>query len=32
MTARRSGGAFRLDLDGTVITGRYVEVDPRTAW
>ena len=24
----RPGDAFHLDLDGTVITGRYVEVDP----
>ena len=28
MTAARPGDAFHLDLDGTVITGRYIEVDP----
>ncbi len=28
MTAPLPGDAFRLDLDGTVITGRYIEVDP----
>jgi uncharacterized protein YndB with AHSA1/START domain len=28
MTAPRPGDPFRLDLDGTVITGRYLEVDP----
>jgi len=29
MTARRPlGGPFLLDLAGTVITGRYLEVDP----
>ena len=28
MTAPRPGDAFRLDLDGTVIAGRYIEVDP----
>jgi uncharacterized protein YndB with AHSA1/START domain len=28
MTAPRPGDAFHLDLDGTVITGRYIEVDP----
>ena len=27
MTAPRRGGAFHLDLDGTVIAGRYIEVD-----
>lgn len=27
MTAPRPGDAFHLDLDGTVIDGRYVEVD-----
>jgi uncharacterized protein YndB with AHSA1/START domain len=27
MTAR-PGDAFHLDLDGTVIAGRYIEVDP----
>jgi hypothetical protein len=28
MTAPRPGDPFRLDLDGTVIAGRYIEVDP----
>jgi uncharacterized protein YndB with AHSA1/START domain len=28
MTAPRPGDAFHLDLDGTVIAGRYIEVDP----
>jgi uncharacterized protein YndB with AHSA1/START domain len=28
MTAARRGDAFHLDLDGTVITGRCIEVDP----
>jgi uncharacterized protein YndB with AHSA1/START domain len=28
MTAPREGEAFHLDLDGTVIAGRYIEVDP----
>ena len=28
MTAPRVGDAFHLDLDGTVIAGRYIEVDP----
>ena len=28
MTAPRAGDAFHLDLDGTVIAGRYIEVDP----
>jgi len=28
MTAARPGAAFNLDLDGTLISGRYVEVDP----
>ena len=28
MTAPRPGDALHLDLDGTVITGRYIEVDP----
>ncbi len=28
MTAPRPGDAFRLDLDGTVIAGRYTEVGP----
>jgi uncharacterized protein YndB with AHSA1/START domain len=28
MTAHRPGDAFHLDLDGTVIAGRYIEVDP----
>jgi uncharacterized protein YndB with AHSA1/START domain len=28
MTAPRPGDAFHLDLDGTVISGRYIEVDP----
>ena len=28
MTAAQPGDAFHLDLDGTVITGRYIEVDP----
>ncbi len=27
MTAPRPGKAFHLDLDGTVIAGRYIEVD-----
>lgn len=27
MTAPRPGDPFHLDLDGTVITGRYLEVD-----
>jgi hypothetical protein len=31
MTAPRPGDAFHLELDGTVIAGRYIEVDPRTA-
>jgi hypothetical protein len=31
MTAPRAGDAFHLDLDGTVIAGRYIEVDPLTA-
>ena len=28
MKAPRPGDAFHLDLDGTVIAGRYVEADP----
>ena len=28
MTAPRPGDAFHLDFDGTVIAGRYFEVDP----
>ena len=28
MTAPQPGDAFHLDLDGTVIAGRYIEVDP----
>ncbi len=28
MTAPRVGGTFQLDLDGTTISGRYIEVDP----
>ena len=28
MTAPRPGDPFHLDLDGTVIAGRYIEVDP----
>ena len=28
MTAPRPGDAFHLDLEGTVIAGRYIEVDP----
>jgi uncharacterized protein YndB with AHSA1/START domain len=28
MTAPRPGDALHLDLDGTVIAGRYIEVDP----
>jgi len=28
MTAPRPGDAFHLDLDGTAIAGRYIEVDP----
>lgn len=28
MTAPRVGETFQLDLDGTVIAGRYIEVDP----
>ena len=28
MTTTRPGDAFHLDLDGTVIAGRYIEVDP----
>jgi uncharacterized protein YndB with AHSA1/START domain len=28
MTDPRPGDAFHLDLEGTVIAGRYVEVDP----
>ena len=28
MTAPRAGDAFHLDLDGTPITGRYIEFDP----
>ena len=28
MTVPRPGDAFHLDLDGTVIAGRYIEVDP----
>ncbi len=28
MTPPRPGDAFHLDLDGTVIAGRYIEVDP----
>lgn len=28
MTAPRPGDAFHLDLDGTVIAGRYIEADP----
>lgn len=28
MTAPRVGETFHLDLDGTAIVGRYVEVDP----
>ena len=28
MTAPRPGDPFRLDLDGTLIVGRYIEVEP----
>ena len=28
MTAPRPGDAFHLELDGTVIAGHYIEVDP----
>jgi uncharacterized protein YndB with AHSA1/START domain len=28
MTAPRPGDRFHLDIDGTVIDGRYIEVDP----
>lgn len=28
MTVPRVGETFRLDLDGTTILGRYIEVDP----
>ncbi len=28
MTSPRPGDAFHLDLDGTLIAGRYLEVDP----
>jgi uncharacterized protein YndB with AHSA1/START domain len=28
MTAPRAGDAFHLDLDGAVIAGRYIEVEP----
>jgi uncharacterized protein YndB with AHSA1/START domain len=28
VTAPRVGETFHLDLDGTAITGRYIEVDP----
>ena len=28
MTAPRPGDGFHLDLDGTAITGHYIEVDP----
>jgi len=28
MTSPRVGDTFHLDLDGTVIAGRYIEVDP----
>ena len=28
MNAPRPGDPFHLDLDGTVIAGRYIEVDP----
>ncbi len=28
MTAPRPGDAIHFDLDGTVISGRYIEVDP----
>ncbi len=28
MTAPRPGDPFHLDIDGTVIDGRYIEVDP----
>ncbi len=28
MTAPRVGETFHLDLDGTAIAGRYIEVDP----
>jgi uncharacterized protein YndB with AHSA1/START domain len=28
MTAARQSDAFHLDLDGTLIAGRYIEVDP----
>jgi uncharacterized protein YndB with AHSA1/START domain len=28
MTVPRPGDTFHLDLDGTVIAGRYIEVDP----
>ena len=28
MTAPRVGDGFHLDLDGTVIAGRYIELDP----
>ena len=28
MTAPRPGDNFHLDIDGTVIDGRYIEVDP----
>jgi hypothetical protein len=31
MTAARPGDAFHLDLDRTVIAGRYLEVDPPAA-
>jgi hypothetical protein len=32
MTAPQPGDAFHLDLDGTVIVGRYMKSIPRTAW
>jgi uncharacterized protein YndB with AHSA1/START domain len=28
MTSPRPGDAFHLDLDGTLIAGRYLEIDP----
>ena len=28
MTAPRPGDPFHLDIDGTVIAGHYIEVDP----
>jgi len=32
MTAARPGDTFHVDLDGTVIAGRYIEVERRSAW